>query len=74
MDLNFSRGTNVRVTSGAYAKKTGVIDSHIFGPSFDHPDDIALGYGVLLDDGDLVLVRHDQVRTTFRKSFDHRDN
>ena len=74
MNLDFSRGTKVRVTSGAYAKKTGVIDSHFFGPSFDHPNDITLGYGVVLDDGDWVLVRHDQVRTTFRKSFDHRGN
>ena len=72
MDLDFLRGTKVRVTSGAYAKKTGVIDSHIFGPSFDHPGDSALGYGVALDDGDWVLVRHDQVRLTFRKSADHR--
>ena len=72
MDLNFSRGAKIRITSGAHARDTGVIDSHIYGPSFDYPDDIALGYGVELDDGDWVLVRHDQVRLTFQKSADHR--
>ncbi len=35
MDLNFAPGTQVRITRGAYARQTGVIDSHIFGPSFD---------------------------------------
>ena len=71
MDLNFSRGTKVRVIGGAYNRMTGVIDSHMFGASFDHPDEgAALGYGVVLDDGDLVFVRHDQVRLTFRKSAD----
>ena len=73
MGLNFSRETKVRVTSGAYDKTTGIIDSHIFGPSFDYPTEIALGYGVELDDGDWILVRHDQVRMTFRKSADHSD-
>ncbi|PKB73591.1 MAG: hypothetical protein BZY75_01110 [SAR202 cluster bacterium Io17-Chloro-G7] len=73
MDLNFSLGTEVRITKGAYARQTGVIDSHIFGPSFDFPDDSTFGYGVQLDDGNWVLVRHDQVRLKFRKSADRDD-
>ena len=71
MDLNFTRGAKVRIIGGAYNRATGVVDSHMFGASLDHPDEgAALGYGVELDDGDWFFVRHDQVRLVFRKSAD----
>ena len=71
MDLNFKRGAKVGIIGGAYDRLTGVVDRHMFGASRDHRDEgAALGYGVELDDGDWVFVRHDQVRLVFQKSAD----
>lgn len=71
MELDLLPGAQIRVINGEYARMTGVVDSHIFGPSHDHQDEgPAFGYGVVLDDGQWILVRHDQVRIRFRKSAD----
>ncbi|MEE2927656.1 MAG: hypothetical protein VX608_10630 [Chloroflexota bacterium] len=66
------RGTQVRITNGRYAKKTGIIDSNVYGEMVDFPGEVSMGYGVVLeDDTEWVMVRSNQVGTKFRKSTDH---
>ena len=67
------RGTKVRITNGRYAKQPGIIDSNVYGAMVDFPGDMSIGYGVILEDDEWVMVRPNQVRTKFRKSTDHTD-
>ena len=66
------RGTKVRIMSGIYAKMTGTIDSNTYGATVDDPSEMCMGYGVILDDGEWVILRLNQVTTRFKKSADHR--
>lgn len=67
------RGTQVRITTGRYAKMSGIVDSNVYGTMVDSPGEISMGYGVILDDGEWVMVQCHQVRTRFKKSADHLD-
>ena len=67
------RGTKVRITNGRDAKKAGIIDSNVYAAMVDFPGEVSMGYGVILEDDEWVMVRPNQVRTKFRKSTDHTD-
>ena len=67
------RGTKVRITNGRYAKKAGIIDSNVYATMVDFPGEVSMGYGVILEDDEWVMVRPNQVRTKFRKSTDQTD-
>tara|TARA_B100000315_G_C14558699_1_gene579452 strand:+ start:1870 stop:2094 length:225 start_codon:yes stop_codon:yes gene_type:complete len=73
MPEGLPRGTTVRIISGRFVKRIGVIDSSIYGESVDFPGAAAMGYGVVLDNDEWIVVRQDQVRTRFRKSLDRRE-
>ena len=66
------RGTKVRIMSGIYSRMTGTIDSNTYGATADNPGEIGMGYGVILDDGEWVMLRLNQVTTRFKRSADHR--
>ena len=70
MPEGLERGTSVRIISGRYTRRISVIDSSIYGESFDFPGIAAMSYGVVLDDDEWIVVRQDQVGTRFRKSLD----
>ena len=57
----FKRGDRVIVTSGSYQGCTGAVDSAVFQRTVDQPDEYAAGYHVVLDNGEVVTVRWDQV-------------
>ena len=67
------RGTKVRITNGGYAKNAGIIDSNVYAAMVAFPGEMSMGYGVILEDDEWVMVRPNQVRTKFRKSTDHTD-
>ena len=67
------RGTKVRITNGRYAKKAGIIDSNVYAAMVNFPGEVSMGYSVILEDAEWVMVRPNQVRTKFRKSTDHTD-
>ena len=56
------RGDRVTITSGKYAGNTGTVESNVFQRTVDYPDEWANGLHIMLDTGELVTVRHDQVR------------
>ena len=62
------RGTKVRIMSGLL---TGTIDSNTYGATVDDPGEMTMGYGVILDDGEWVILRLNQVTTRFKRSADH---
>ena len=55
------RGDRVTITTGKYAGQTGTVDSNVHQRTADYPDQLANGYHVMLDTGELVTVRWDQV-------------
>lgn len=59
----FKRGDPVTITWGRYTGVTGLVDSAVFQRTVDHPDEFAPGYHVILDDGKVVTVRWDQLRS-----------
>ena len=65
------RGTKVRVISGRHARMTGTVDSNVYGATVDDPGEMSMGYGVILDDGEWVMLRLNQVTTRFKRSADH---
>ena len=65
------RGTKVRIMSGLYAKMAGTIDSNTYGATVDEPGEVCMGYGVILDDGEWVILLLNQVTTRFKKSTNH---
>jgi hypothetical protein len=67
------QGTKVRITNGRYAKNAGIIDSNVYAAMVDFTGAVSMGYGLILEDDEWVMVRPNQVRTKFRKSTDHTD-
>ena len=58
----FVRGDKVNIISGKYAVATGTVDSKVFQYSVDYyPEELAAGYHVVVDDGEVVTVRVEQV-------------
>ena len=55
------RSDPVRITSGKYAGHTGTVESNVFQRTVDYPDENNNGYHVMLDTGELVTVRWEQV-------------
>ena len=67
------KGTKIRIVKGSYARSLGTIEGRVYGDSVDFPGLPAMGYCVELDDGQLIVVRQDQVIVKFQKSVNHRD-
>ncbi len=63
MRQGLTRGTRIRIISGSRRGKTGTVDSAVFQRTVDHPDELHHGYHVFLDNGGVVTVRREQVRT-----------
>ena len=61
MPEDLIRGTKVRITNGRYAKKAGIIDSNVYAEMVDFPGEVSMGYGVILEADEWVMVRPDQV-------------
>ena len=61
MPQGLPRGAQVHITSGRYAGRVGFVDANVFQRTVDYPDELALGYHVLLGDGTVVTVRRDHV-------------
>ena len=59
----FIRGDRVISTTGRYQGCTGFVDSAVFQRTVDQPDEYSPGYHVVLDNGEVVTVRWDQVRS-----------
>ena len=59
----FKRGDRVIITTGSYQGSTGTVDSAVFQRTMDYPDEYSPGYHVVLDNGEVVTVRWDQVRS-----------
>ena len=55
------RGDRVIITNGQYAGCRGIVESNVYQRTVDYPDEQANGHHVMLDTGELVTVRHDQV-------------
>ena len=55
------RGDRVRITSGRYAGHTGTVESNVYQRTVDYPGEFANGFHVMLDTGELVTVRWEQV-------------
>ena len=49
------------VTTGKYAGHTGTIESNVYQRTVDYPDEWHNGFHVLLDTGELVTLRWEQV-------------
>ena len=60
---HFKRGDRVIITTGSYQGCTGTIDSAMLPRTVDQPDEHSPGYHVVLDNGEVVTVRWDQVRS-----------
>jgi len=52
----------VRIVSGRYTRRTGVVSSNVFQKTVDFPEEAAEAVHVTLDDGAWVTVRVEQVR------------
>jgi hypothetical protein len=52
----------VRVISGRYAGRTGTVEANVFQRTVDYPEKFAMVHHVVLDDGEWITVRRDQVR------------
>jgi ribosomal protein L24 len=59
----FKRGDRVIITTGSYQGSTGTVDSAVVHRALDHPDEYTPGYHVVLEHGQVVTVRWDQVRS-----------
>ena len=55
------RGDHVMVVSGSHKGITGTVESVVFQRTVDYPNEYAVGYHVVLDDGRVVTVRREQV-------------
>ncbi len=60
------RGDRVTITIGKYAGRTGIVESNVYQKTVDYPGEWSNGFQVMLDSGELVNVRCDQVVTKFR--------
>ena len=52
------------VISGRYAGRTGTVEANVFQRTVDYPDEFAAGFHLVLDDGEWVTVRVEQVATS----------
>ena len=52
------------ITTGKYAGLTGNIESNVYQRTVDYPEKLANGYHVMLDTGELVTVRWNQVESS----------
>ncbi len=50
------------IISGLCAGQHGSVDSNVFQKTVDHPEEYALGCHVVLEDGQVVTVRRDQLK------------
>ena len=57
------RGDKVIITTGKYRGHQGVIESNVHQKTSDYPNDLSDGCQVMLDTGELVIVRWDQVES-----------
>ena len=55
------RGDRVRITTGKYAGHFGTVESNVYQRTVDYPDELHNGFHVMLDTGELVTVRWEQV-------------
>ena len=62
------REDKVIITTGRYAGHRGTIEANVYQKTVDYPDEWANGYHVMLDTGELVTVRWDQVEAAMRKT------
>jgi len=53
------RGDRVRITTGKYAGQTGTIESNVFQKTVDYPGELSNGFQLMLDTGEVVIVRWD---------------
>ena len=56
------RGDRVMITTGKYAGYRGAVESNVYQRTVDYPDELANGHHIMLETGELVTVRHDQVK------------
>ena len=67
----FKRGDRVTIVWGRHAGSLGVVDSAVFQRAVDFPDEYAPGYHVVLEIGQVVTVRWDQLTSErYRGSID----
>lgn len=57
----YRRGDQVVVVSGSHKGSTGTVESLVFQRTTDYPEVYSAGYHVVLEDGQMVTVRWDQV-------------
>ena len=57
----FQRGDRVRIISGMYAGASGTVDTKVFQYSVNYPEELGMSYHVVLDAGQWVTVRVEQV-------------
>ena len=55
------RGDQVRIATGKYRGRTGTVESNVFQKTMDYPDQLSNGFQGMLDTGEVVIVRWDQV-------------
>ena len=58
------RGDRVTITTGKYAGSEGAVESNVYQRTVDFPEELANGYHVMLDSGELVTVQWDQVESS----------
>ena len=51
----------MRIISGRYAGSTGTVDANVFLRTVDYQDEFGAGFHLVMDDGESVTVRQDQV-------------
>ena len=47
------RGDRVRITTGKYAGRTGIVESNVFQKTVDYPTELSNGFQVMLDSDEL---------------------
>ena len=58
----FKRGDHVVIVTGNCKGRQGVIDSAVFQPTADYPDEFSAAYHVVLEDRTVITVRWDEVK------------
>lgn len=56
------RGDRVKIINGKYARHTSTVESNVYQRTADYPDEFANGHQVMLDTGELMTVRWEQVK------------
>ena len=55
------REDRVTITNGKYTGRIGTMESNVYQRTVDYPNDLSNGFQVMLDAGDVVILRWDQV-------------